>query len=195
LTYRVDNTDACGSSSISYTQKRKDQIWFFLEQLLHPAVTWLPTTNLFTDASGTIAYTGTNLATVYARPAADVIYTAKATAASGCSNTATANLIVVYHKYLERFCLVDRISSSQYRQVSFCRYLPSRDWSQCRYCCARVRFGGATVTIKPGRTLTIVNDVKVNGTLIFEDRASLVQINDGAVNLEIYIQTSNYSDQ
>jgi hypothetical protein len=42
--------------------------------------------------------------------------------------------------------------------------------------------GGATVTIKPGRTLTIVNDVKVNGTLIFEDRASLVQINDGAVN-------------
>lgn len=42
--------------------------------------------------------------------------------------------------------------------------------------------GGKKVTIKSGKTMKIVNDVKVNGTLIFENNASLVQINDDAVN-------------
>ncbi|SHL55776.1 Purple acid Phosphatase, N-terminal domain [Flavobacterium flevense] len=44
--------------------------------------------------------------------------------------------------------------------------------------------GSAVVTIKSGRTLKIENGVEVqpNATLIFENNASLVQINDAAVN-------------
>ena len=45
--------------------------------------------------------------------------------------------------------------------------------------------GSTVVTIKSGRTLKIENGVEVqpNATLIFENNASLVQINDAAVNL------------
>ncbi|MDP3681848.1 MAG: T9SS sorting signal type C domain-containing protein [Flavobacterium sp.] len=44
--------------------------------------------------------------------------------------------------------------------------------------------GSATVTIKSNRTLAITNEVEVvgGGTLTFENKASLVQINDAAVN-------------
>lgn len=41
---------------------------------------------------------------------------------------------------------------------------------------------GFTVTIPSGRTMTIANGVSNGGTLIFEDSASLIQINDAAVN-------------
>jgi hypothetical protein len=182
LTYRVDNTDACGSSSISYTQKKRPNMIF--GAVVAPAVTWLPTTNLFTDASGTIAYTGTNLATVYARPAADVIYTAKATAASGCSNTATANLIVsnITNTWNGSVWSTGFPPVNTDKLVFAGTYPPVIDPNVDIVGCSCQISGGATVTIKPGRTLTIVNDVKVNGTLIFEDTASLVQINDGAVN-------------
>lgn len=42
--------------------------------------------------------------------------------------------------------------------------------------------GGKSVTIMSGHTLTITNEVVVLGILIFEDKASLVQINDAAIN-------------
>jgi hypothetical protein len=64
----------------------------FFGAVVAPAVTWLPTTNLFTDASYSVYRD--QFSHRICKPAADVIYTAKATAASGCSNTATANLIV-----------------------------------------------------------------------------------------------------
>jgi hypothetical protein len=41
---------------------------------------------------------------------------------------------------------------------------------------------GKNVTIKSGKTMKIVNGVSVLGTLTFENNASLVQINDDAVN-------------
>lgn len=50
--------------------------------------------------------------------------------------------------------------------------------------CSCMVAGGATVTIKTGKTLTITNEVTVvgGGTLTFENNASLVQINNTAVN-------------
>ena len=50
--------------------------------------------------------------------------------------------------------------------------------------CSCLITGGAAVVIKPGKTLTITNEVKVvgGGTLTFEDTASLVQINNAAIN-------------
>jgi hypothetical protein len=50
--------------------------------------------------------------------------------------------------------------------------------------CSCIVTGSAAVTIKSNRTLTITNEVEVVGvgTLTFENRASLVQINDAAVN-------------
>ncbi len=52
---------------------------------------WSPVTGLFTNAGTTTAYTGTNLATVYAAPTAFTSYTVTGTNnTTGCSSTATA---------------------------------------------------------------------------------------------------------
>jgi hypothetical protein len=47
--------------------------------------------------------------------------------------------------------------------------------------------GSTAVIIKSGKTLTITNEVTVLGTLTFENSASLVQINDNAVNSGVII--------
>lgn len=55
-------------------------------------ITWSPATNLYTDASATVPYTGTNAATVYVNSATagSQIYTVTATVpAFGCSTTTT----------------------------------------------------------------------------------------------------------
>jgi len=51
------------------------------------AMTWAPTTGLYTDAAATVAYTGQALGTVYAKPTATTTYTVTATNPSGCSVT------------------------------------------------------------------------------------------------------------
>jgi len=58
------------------------------------AVTWSPTTDLYTDAGASSAYTGTSLSTVYANPAnpGTVTYTATITNSSGC--TASQNVVL-----------------------------------------------------------------------------------------------------
>jgi len=56
------------------------------------APTWSPLTGLYTDAAGTIAYTGDSRYTVYAKPTGPVSYTA--TAASCGVTSAPANLTV-----------------------------------------------------------------------------------------------------
>jgi subtilisin-like proprotein convertase family protein len=56
-------------------------------------VVFSPTTNLFTNASATIPYTGTPEYTVWARPSVNTTYTASSTIA-GCSNTAGVNIVV-----------------------------------------------------------------------------------------------------
>jgi subtilisin-like proprotein convertase family protein len=56
--------------------------------------TWSPTATLYTDAAGTIAYTGTNLATVYAKPSVTTVYTVNASTPGGCSGTGTVTVNV-----------------------------------------------------------------------------------------------------
>ena len=58
---------------------------------------WSPTTNLYSDAAGTIAYTGGNASTVYFKSssvAPAVTYTATATSALLCARTATVPVTV-----------------------------------------------------------------------------------------------------
>lgn len=58
-------------------------------------VVFSPTTSLFTDAAATLPYTGTPAYTVWARPAANITYTASSTIA-GCSNSASVSIVVNY---------------------------------------------------------------------------------------------------
>ncbi|RZJ65381.1 MAG: T9SS type A sorting domain-containing protein [Flavobacterium sp.] len=59
-----------------------------------PTLTWSPTAGLFTDAAGTVPYTGTAANTVYAKPANTTVYTVTATNASSCVRTATTTVTV-----------------------------------------------------------------------------------------------------
>lgn len=59
------------------------------------SVTWTPTTGLFTDPAGTVAYTGTGVSTVYANPALATTYTASASTPSPVCTTLTTVAITV----------------------------------------------------------------------------------------------------
>jgi hypothetical protein len=64
---------------------------YILLQSIKPSVVWSPTTELFTNAAGTVAYTGAATTVVYAKPTATRTYTATTTA-NGCS---ASNTVVV----------------------------------------------------------------------------------------------------
>lgn len=60
-------------------------------------MSWLPTTNLFSDAAATTPYTGGNASTVYVKSSTGVAtttYTATATTALGCVRTATVPVTI-----------------------------------------------------------------------------------------------------
>jgi Ig-like domain CHU_C associated/GEVED domain/Secretion system C-terminal sorting domain len=54
-------------------------------------ITWSPTTELYTDAAATTAYSGTPT-TVYSKPTANRTYTATATTSNGCTASASVTL-------------------------------------------------------------------------------------------------------
>ncbi|HEX9979605.1 MAG TPA: GEVED domain-containing protein, partial [Flavobacterium sp.] len=58
------------------------------------ALTWSPQAGLYTDAAGTLAYSGGPSATVYAKPSATTTYTATATTASNCSTSSQVTVTV-----------------------------------------------------------------------------------------------------
>lgn len=58
------------------------------------AVVWSPAEELFTDEEGTIAYTGQDITSVYAKPTANATYTVTVTNEAGCETVKTASVIV-----------------------------------------------------------------------------------------------------
>ena len=61
-------------------------------------VTWTPVTDLYTNAAATVPYlAGQNFASVFVKPSSNgnIIYTASATSANGCTASGTADLTVI----------------------------------------------------------------------------------------------------
>jgi len=56
------------------------------------ATTWSPTTDLYTNAAATTAYTGGNAVVVYAKPSASATYTVTTANSLGCTNTGSVSL-------------------------------------------------------------------------------------------------------
>ena len=67
-----------------------------IDKVATATMAWTPTTNLYTDAAATTAYTGQNVATVYVKSSAagQTTYTATATSTFGCFRTATVDVTV-----------------------------------------------------------------------------------------------------
>ncbi len=57
--------------------------------------TWAPMGSLYTDAAGTISYTGTPAVTVYAKPSVTTTYTASVTTNLGCSTSKDVEVTVL----------------------------------------------------------------------------------------------------
>lgn len=78
-------------------------------------ITWSPVTGLYEDISATVPYTGTALATVYAKPGETTIYEATYTNGSGCEATGVVTVTVVNTLppdtiALQLFCPADTVA-------------------------------------------------------------------------------------
>lgn len=142
-------------------------------------------------ASGTISQTGTVInsypitgTTMTISGLAVGIY--NFSASNGiCSSSATANVVInpaITNTWTTSWS--NGTPNSTQKLVFTGNYPPAIDPNVDLFGCSCKVVGGAAVTIKQGRTMTISNEVTVQagGTLTFEDQSSLVQINDAAVN-------------
>ena len=83
-----NNATVCsspGSATRSYLRPNINLIYSALSPF-----TWTPQSGLYTDAGGTVPYTGGATPQVYGRPASTTTYTATATNAAGCINSGQA---------------------------------------------------------------------------------------------------------
>ena len=87
---------------VMYVRFRYDAVWGYWWALDNVSVTgsqsapitWTPTTDLYTDALGTVPYTGGAAQSVFAHPGATTTYTATATTPLGCVRQETATVQV-----------------------------------------------------------------------------------------------------
>jgi trimeric autotransporter adhesin len=145
--YSADNTaTVCSAPGVATTSTTRPDITF---EFSSPATyAWSPTTNLFTDAAGTIPYTGTNAATVYAKLTTNQVYTATARNSAGCTATATSTLT----------------ANAANMAVATGSWLTGATWS-----CGVSPIAQSNVTIPTGITVlldasnTVVNDLTFTG--------------------------------
>ncbi len=88
-----DNTDLCaGTGTLTSTGTTRPDIRF--NSSTPTNLSWTPASSLYTDNAATIAYAGTSVSTVYAKPMATTTYTVTATTSNGCTRTNSASINV-----------------------------------------------------------------------------------------------------
>lgn len=140
------------------------------------AVTWSPTTNLYTDAACTIPYTaGTNASNVWAKPSATTIYTATATNGA-CSKTAEVSFEIETADWNGTSWNTPPDAN---KSLLFAGdYNSNTDNRSLIEGCDCTVTSGA-VTIASDHVLKLKNELNVNGgSMTFENNATLLQINN-----------------
>lgn len=103
-----------------------------------------------------------------------------------CTSSATGNVVInpAVTNTWNGFVWSQEAPNSTQKIVFSGNYPPAVDPNEDITGCSCMITGGAEVTIKSGKTLTITNEVTIvgGGKLTFEDTASLVQINNAAIN-------------
>lgn len=148
-------------------------------------IVWSPNTNLFTDVACTIAYDGiSNAPTLYARPTESINYTATSTN-NGCikSDTVNFNIQSVFYNpnlYSNNTPANWSEAPSNNKSIIFDggNFTSTEDIEACS-----CTINSGDVIITTGHTLKLHNELNVNGgSITFQDKASLVQINNNAIN-------------
>jgi hypothetical protein len=157
-------------------------------------ITWTPTTGLFTNATLTTPYTGTNTKTVYAAPSSTTIYTATSDLV-GCSKNAQVTA------YNERKVFTGAISSDWNTAGNWnpsgvptsvnCVTIPSAAVINTPADSKSMLISSSgDLKINAGNSITVVDALTVQsgGLFTLEDGASLVQ--DGTTNTNTGIITT-----
>ena len=119
--YSADNTpDVCGTPGTATVSTTRPNITFNYN--IPVTKSWSPTSGLFTDIAGTIAYMGENLSAVYANPTTSTTYTVTATSASGCTNTASVNVGITGDEVMNENNAGTGSSAKSHRVYSCWRY-------------------------------------------------------------------------
>jgi hypothetical protein len=95
LFYRADTTSAstvAAATTATYSYSSRNNLQF---GVLGANTTWSPTTGLFTDAAGTVAYTGGGASSVYVKTNTSASYTVTNTNSLGCTNSSVVNVNVL----------------------------------------------------------------------------------------------------
>ncbi|GAA4038577.1 hypothetical protein GCM10022386_25560 [Flavobacterium cheonhonense] len=95
LYYRSDGESAAtvaAATTATYAQTRRNNMQF---GVLNNLTTWSPTTGLFTDAAGTVAYTGGVATSVYVKTNTSASYTVTNTSSLGCTNSSVVAVNVL----------------------------------------------------------------------------------------------------
>lgn len=89
----ADDTEMCGTTNGSSTSSSTRPLFTFGMTNQQFPIIWSPVEGLYTDAAATVPYTGTNSATVYAKPAAGTAtFTATAQGVGSCSSNDTVQV-------------------------------------------------------------------------------------------------------
>ena len=134
-------------------------------------VTWSPTTDLFTDASCTVPYTGGHATTLYAKPTQTRSYTVTTTSNS-CSTTANVTLTVESATWNG----TDWVGTpAANKELIFNGDFNSTE--SLEGCSCTVNSG--TVVINSNHSVKLLNEISVyGGSITFENNSSLIQINE-----------------
>jgi hypothetical protein len=135
-------------------------------------VTWSPTTDLYTDASCTVPYSGEHATTLYAKPTQTRSYTVTTIASNGCSTSANVTLSVESAAWNGTSWLSAPAAN---KGLIFNGDFSSTE--SLEGCSCTVNSG--TVVINSEHSVKLLDEITVNGgSITFENNSSLIQIND-----------------
>jgi GEVED domain len=153
----------------------------------NPGAVWSPTTGLYTDAAATVAYTGTAIKTVYAKPGTTTTYTASVNNGGGCSSSSSAVITVNPKSWIggtstdwndpANWCGGQVPTADDHVVISDVTNQPMVTGNITVVGNTLTVADGATLNIQGGSVLNITNAVTVapTGSLVLENYAHLLQ--------------------
>ncbi|MBU2939714.1 T9SS type A sorting domain-containing protein [Lacinutrix sp. C3R15] len=177
-----------------------------------PQITWSPNTELYTDSTLTTPYSGGYSETVYAAPSGTQTYTA--TDQNGCTNTVTiTNNKKTWMGYIDNNWYIDgNWEPNGVPTSSDCVLIPDVAVSNFdepiadiinliplpplpAYALNLTVAPTANLEIAPETTLVVTDWIALEGTIDIRDSGSLIQITDGATNVNNNTGSGNINMQ
>lgn len=184
LVYRTDNTEACATNSITYSESQRPNI--LVSGNVKPVITWSPTIDLFLNSSATIPYDGSATELVYSKPSANRNYTILSNSGGSCIASQSVSISV------ENQTNWLGITNAWEENSNWsCGYVPTIDHKVTidttnnqpiitthAFSKSLVVLNNAVLTLASNSSYTIADAISLEGTLVQENNANLIQQNN-----------------